>query len=235
MNPRPNVVLILADDLGYGDLACFGNPLVRTPCLDQLCREGLSLTQHYSASPLCAPARAALLTGRYNHRLGAVDVPSNRGLDRIAPDERTVADEFSARGYVTGMVGKWHNGLHDPRHHPNAKGFQEFAGFLNGGMDYYQWVLDRNGQPEQFDGRHLTDVLTHEAMGFIRRHWQQPFFLYLAYNAPHAPLQAPEPLVAHYRQLGGLSEEVCCLYAMIEQMDAGIGQEIGRASCRERV
>jgi arylsulfatase A len=224
MNPHPNVVLILADDLGYGDLACFGNPVVRTPCLDQLAREGLSLTQHYSASPLCAPARAALLTGRYNHRTGAVDVPSNRGLDRMAPDERTIADEFRARGYVTGMVGKWHNGLHDPHHHPNARGFQEFAGFLNGGMDYYQWVLDRNGRPELFDGRHLTDVLTHEAMGFIRRHCQQPFFLYLAYNAPHAPFQAPEPLIAHYRQLGGLSEEVCCLYAMIEQMDAGIGQ-----------
>lgn len=224
MKQPPNVVVIVADDLGYGDLACFGNPLVRTPCLDQLRREGLALTQHYSASPLCAPARAALLTGRYNHRTGAVDVPSNRGLDRISPDETTIADEFQARGYITGMVGKWHNGLHAPSHHPNAKGFQEFVGFLNGGMDYYQWVLDRNGEEELFDGRYLTDVLSHEAMGFVRRHWRSPFFLYLAYNAPHAPFQAPEPLIAQYRRLGGLSEEVCRLYAMIEQMDAGIGE-----------
>jgi arylsulfatase A len=221
---RPNVLLILADDLGFGDLACFGNPIVRTPCLDRLCAEGLALTQHYSASPLCAPARAALLTGRYNHRTGAVDVPSNRGLDRISPHETTIADEFHGHGYATGMVGKWHNGLHDLKHHPNAKGFREFVGFLNGGMDYYQWVLDRNGTQEHYDGRYLTDVFTDEAVGFIRRHAHAPFFLYLAYNAPHAPLQAPEPLVGHYRALGGLSDEVCHLYAMIEQMDSGIGR-----------
>ena len=221
---RTNVVLIVADDLGYGDLACFGNPIVRTPNLDRLCEQGTALTQHYAASPLCAPARAALLTGRYNHRTGAVDVPSNRGLDRISPRERTIADEFQSQGYATGMVGKWHNGLHSRQHHPNAKGFREFVGFLNGGMDYYQWVLDRNGQTELFDGRYLTDVFTDEAVGFIRRHSDTPFFLYLAYNAPHAPLQAPEPLTKSYRQLGTLSEEVCCLYAMIEQMDAGIGR-----------
>ncbi len=224
MIQRPNVVVILADDLGYGDLGCFGNPVVRTPHLDALYREGVSLAQHYSASPLCAPARAALLTGRYNHRTGAVDVPSNRGLDRLSPRETTLADEFQAHGYVTGMVGKWHNGLHDPRHHPNSRGFHEFVGFLNGGMDYYEWVLDRNGRPDPFDGRYLTDVFTDEAVGFVRRHCRESFFLYLAYNAPHAPLQAPEPLIEHYRSLGSLSEEVCRLYAMIEQMDTGIGQ-----------
>ena len=221
---HPNVILILADDLGYGDVGAFGNPVVRTPNLDRLRAEGAALVQHYSASPLCAPARAALLTGRYSHRTGAVDVPSNRGLDRISPHESTIADEFQAQGYATGMVGKWHNGLHDLRHHPNARGFREFVGFLNGGMDYYQWVLDRNGTPEPFDGRHLTDALTDEALGFVRRHAHVPFFLYLAYNAPHAPLQAPEPMVAHYRRHGGLTEEVCRLYAMVEQMDAGIGR-----------
>jgi arylsulfatase A len=145
-------------------------------------------------------------------------------LDRISPRESTLADEFHAHGYATGMVGKWHNGVHDARHHPNAKGFREFVGFLNGGMDYYQWVLDRNGSPELYDGRYLTDVFTDEAMGFIRRHAHMPFFLYLAYNAPHAPFQAPEPLVEHYRQMGDLTEDVCRIYAMIEQMDAGIGQ-----------
>lgn len=220
----PNVLLILADDLGYGDLACFGNPIVRTPHLDALADEGVTLTQHYSASPLCAPARAALLTGRYNHRTGAVDVPSNRGLDRIALDERTIGDVFSAADYATGMVGKWHNGLHDMRHHPNSRGFREFAGFLNGGMDYYRWVLDRNGSPERADGRYLTDVFSSEAVDFIRRHRKEPFFLYLAYNAPHLPYQAPESLLDHYRHNGSLTDSVRLIYAMVEAMDAGFGR-----------
>jgi arylsulfatase A-like enzyme len=221
---QPNILFILADDLGYGDLGLFGNQIVRTPNLDELGRKGVVLTQHYSASPLCAPARAALLTGRYNHRTGAVDVPSNRGLDRIALSERTIGDVFCRAGYRTGMVGKWHNGLHDMRFHPNARGFSEFAGFLNGGMDYYQWVLDRNGNSEPSDGRYLTDVFTTEACDFIHRHRDNPFFLYLAYNAPHAPYQAPDDLVQYYRRIGGLSEKVCRLYAMVESMDRGIGR-----------
>ena len=103
----PNIILIVADDLGYGDLGCFGNPDIRTPHIDRLATEGVSLMQHYSGSPLCAPARASLLTGRYNHRTGAVDVPSNRGLDRIALSEATIADMMKSAGYATGMVGKW--------------------------------------------------------------------------------------------------------------------------------
>jgi arylsulfatase A-like enzyme len=221
---RPNVVFILADDLGYGDFGLFGNTIVRTPHLDALGREGTVLTDHYSASPLCAPARAALLTGRYNHRTGAVDVPSNRGLDRIALDERTIADVFAHAGYSTGMVGKWHNGLHDLRYHPLARGFDEFVGFLNGGMDYYRWVIDRNRSPEVSDGRYLTDVFTDEAVQFIRRHRAERFFLYLSYNAPHLPYQAPESLIAAYGDTEGLTEDVRTIYAMIESMDSGIGR-----------
>lgn len=228
MRTRPNVVFILADDMGHGDIACNGNDIVRTPQLDRLARAGLQLTQHYSASPLCAPARAALLTGRYNHRTGAVDVPSNRGLDRIALGETTIADCFSAAGYATGLVGKWHNGLHDLRYHPMNRGFRECIGFLNGGMDYYHWVLDRNGVSEESDGRYLTDVFTDEALGFIDRHRDEPFYLHLAYNAPHNPLQAPEELIRHYRDHGGLSDAVCRLYAMIEAMDTGIGRVLDR-------
>lgn len=224
MKPRPNILFILADDMGYGDMAHFGNPHLRTPHLDQLARDGVTLTQHYSASPLCAPARAALLTGRYNHRTGAVDVPSNRGLDRFALTESTIADLFADAGYATGMIGKWHNGLHDMRYHPSNRGFQEFLGFLNGGMDYYNWSLDRNGAPERSDGRYLTDVFSEEAAGFIDRHANTPFFLYLAYNAPHRPLQAPEDMIERYRADGELTEEVATLYAMIESMDAGIGR-----------
>jgi len=219
---QPNIVLIVADDLGFGDLGCMGNPFVRTPHLDQLARQGIRLTQHYSASPMCAPARAALLTGRYNHRTGAVDVPSNRGLDRIALSDNTIANAFRHAGYATGMVGKWHNGLHDLRYHPNARGFDEFAGFLNGGMDYWRWVLDRNGTPEQADGRYLTDVFTDEAVSFIKRHRKHPFFLYVAYNAPHSPLQAPEEDIVPFLNDHNLG--VATLYGMIRRMDAGVGR-----------
>ena len=103
---RPNVIVFLADDQGYGDIGVFGNPDLRTPHLDRLAHEGVRLTQHYAGSPICAPARAALLTGRYNHRVGALSVESNRGLDRIALDERTIADCFKRGGYATGMIGK---------------------------------------------------------------------------------------------------------------------------------
>lgn len=220
---QPNVLFILADDMGYGDMAHYGNPIIDTPNLDQLARDGVTLTQHYSASPLCAPARAALLTGRYNHRTGAVDVPSNRGLDRFAIEETTVADVFVNAGYPTALIGKWHNGMHDMRYHPNNRGFQHFYG-LFGAMDYFNWTLDRNGTPDRTDGRYLTEVLSDEAVGFVDAHANDPFFLYLAYNAPHKPLQAPEEIIKRYRASGDLTEEVATLYAMIESMDAGIGR-----------
>lgn len=221
---HPNVIVIVADDLGYGDLGCFGNDRVVTPHLDRLADEGVRLLQHYSASPMCAPARASLLTGRYNHRTGAVDVPSNRGLDRLALSERTAADVFAAAGYATGMVGKWHNGAHDMRYHPNARGFREFTGFLNGGMDYWRWVLDRNGSSHPSDGRYLTDVFADEAASFVRRHAGEPFFLYVAFNAPHRPLQAPAGLLRDYADRGDLTEAVSAIYAMVQAMDAGIGR-----------
>ena len=109
----------MADDLGYGDLSCYGNTILSTPNIDRLAAEGVRCSQHYSGAPLCAPARAALLTGRYHHRCGALSVESNRGLDRIALRERTMGDVFAAAGYRTGYVGKWHSGLHDRRYHPN--------------------------------------------------------------------------------------------------------------------
>lgn len=221
---RTNVVVIVADDLGFGDLSCYGNPYVATPYVDSLASDGISLSSHYSASGLCAPARASLLTGRYNHRTGAVDVPSNRGLDRIAGSEATIADALKRLGYATGMVGKWHNGAHDMRYHPNARGFDEFAGFLHGGMDYWRWVLDYNGFPRVADGRYLTDVFTAEAIAFIERHRSEPFFLYVAYNAPHGPLQAPDRLLAKYNLFGDLTPSVATIYAMIEAMDIGIGR-----------
>jgi arylsulfatase A len=221
---RPNVVIILADDLGYGDLGAFGNAWARTPAIDRLAAEGVRLTQHYAGSPVCAPARACLLTGRYPHRTGAIDVEWIRGADRLALGETTLADVLGASGYATGLVGKWHLGSGDDRFHPNRRGFREFVGFHHGLSDYYDWRLDRNGVPMPADGRYLTDVLTAEAVHFIRRHRHESFFLYLAYNAPHTPLQAPADEVQPYRELGAFSEAVCRIYAMVARMDKGIAQ-----------
>jgi len=224
MKHHPNIILTLADDMGYGDISAFGNPLVQTAALDELARNGLILTQHYSASAVCAPARAGLLTGRYPHRTGAIDTLEGRGLDRLSLRETTVADVLWANGYATGLFGKWHLGALDPRYHPNQRGFQEFAGFRGGWQDYYDWRLDVNGQTRRGDGRYLTDVWTDEAVQFIERHRSEPFFLHVTYNAPHTPLQVPDEEAAPFRENGGLHEAVCRLYGMNRRMDKGIAR-----------
>lgn len=221
---RPNIVLIVADDLGYGDLGCWNGGLSQTPALDALASEGVSLAQHYSASPVCAPARASLLTGRYPHRTGAIDTLEMRGLDRLALQETTIADLLRDAGYATGMVGKWHNGALDPRYHPNRRGFEQFAGFSGGWHPYFDWRLDRNGVESKSDGRYLTDVFTDEAIGFIERHAQAPFFLYLAYSAPHFPFEAPAEDVAPFAATGRFTRAVATLYGMVKGMDRGVAR-----------
>ena len=220
----PNVIFIMADDMGYGDFGVFNNGLTRTPAIDMLVDGGLCLTQHYSASPVCAPARAGLLTGRYPHRTGVIDTYESLGLDRLSTDEITVADAFKAAGYATGLVGKWHCGANDPRYHPNRRGFGEFSGFLGGWSDYYDWYMERNGTSYKGDGSYITDTITDEAIEFIRRRQGEPFFLHLAYNAPHFPIQAPAEDVKYYRDRGSHTTAVSTLYGMIERMDQGIGR-----------
>ena len=231
MAARPNIVLILADDMGYGDFGCFGDGSARTPALDHLVATGLCLTQHYSASPVCAPARASLLTGRYPHRTGVVDTTEMRGLDRMAPSEVTIAQLLGAAGYATGLVGKWHNGALDPRHHPTTRGFAEFTGFCGGWSPYFGWPIERGTSPATQsvqDGRYLTDVFTEEAVAFVERHRAEPFFLFLSYNAPHYPFQSPPEDFARYAEIsataGGMTKAVCHIRAMIERMDAGIAR-----------
>ena len=218
-----NCVLVLADDMGYGDLGLFNEGRSHTPNLDALACDGICLTQHYSGSPVCAPARACLLTGKYPHRTGAIDTLHGRGLDRITLGERTIGDVFTAGGYRTGLIGKWHNGALDARFHPNARGFEEFVGFCGGYSDYYDYHLDVNGREHKGDGRYLTDVLTDHAQEFIRRHRQEAFCLVVAYNAPHFPMQAPHDIVQPYLDMGR-SKGISLTYAMIEVMDQGIGR-----------
>jgi arylsulfatase A-like enzyme len=222
MQNRPNIVLIVADDMGYGDFGVFNNGSIQTPALDHLVSESVCLTQHYAASPVCAPSRAGLLTGRYPHRTGAISVMEVRGQDRLALQEVTLADVLKAAGYATGLVGKWHLGAIDPRYHPNARGFDEFVGFCGGWSDYFDWRLDYNGRFRTSDGRYLTDVLTDEAISFIDRHSQEPFFLHLAYNAPHSPFQVPEGELEPFLENEDLSPQVRIIYAMIQRMDKGL-------------
>lgn len=222
----PNIVFLMADDLGYGDIGHFNGGLTHTPNIDELVGDGVCLSQHYSASPVCAPARAGLLTGRYPHRTGAVDTLEARGLDRISTDEVTLADYLRRCGYATGIVGKWHNGAMDVRYHPMRRGFDEFVGFRGGWQDYYDWQLDEGFGRRRANGQYLTDVLADEATAFLRRHRQGPFFLYVPFNAPHFPLQAPQGSVETYRQNRDLTGAVATLYAMVSEMDRAVGRII---------
>ncbi|MDJ0334062.1 sulfatase-like hydrolase/transferase [Salinibacterium sp. G-O1] len=223
MATRPNIIQIVVDDMGSGDLSSVNGGLSSTPVLDQLAADGVSLSQHYSGSPVCAPARAALLTGRYPHRTGVIDTMEARGLDRLAVGERTQADELSELGYATGLVGKWHNGAFDPAFHPTHRGFTEFVGFQGGWQDYWDWRIEKGGARMSGDGRHLTDVFTAEALDFVRRNAGEPFYLHLAYNAPHFPLQAPAELVERFHRNEVVSRAVATIYAMLAMVDDGVG------------
>jgi len=221
----PNIVFILVDDMGYGDFSKFNGGLSSTPTLDSLMDESVCLTQHYTASPVCNPSRAALLTGRYPHRTGSIDTLEWRGLERLALRERTMADILQNAGYVTGLIGKWHLGAFDPRYHPARRGFDETVCFRGGMHDYYDWRLEWGmDRVRRGDGRYLTDVWTEEAVQFIHRHRAEPFFLHLTYNAPHAPLQAPGHYVKQFEDRPDLTWGVRCVYAMIKAMDEGVAR-----------
>jgi len=221
---KPNILFILVDDMGYGDFSRFNGGLSSTAVLDGLIDDSLCFTQQYTASPVCNPSRAALMTGRYPHRTGSVDTLEWRGLERLALRETTLADVLSSAGYVTGLVGKWHLGAYDPRYHPNSRGFDESVCFRGGMHDYHRWRIECNRRVMRADGRYLTDVWTEEAVDFIRRHRRDPFFLHVTYNAPHTPLQAPEEEVRPFVESGRFTRGVSILYGMLRRMDRGVGR-----------
>lgn len=223
---KPNVILILADDMAVGDLSCF-NKASRTPNLDRLKQESVWFSRAYSGSPVCAPARASLLTGRYPHRTGVVTLNMEKypELTSLRLDETTLADRFRAGGYRTGIIGKWHLGAGEA-HHPLKRGFDEAAVFIGHLMAprYFRFRLDINGAEETFqdDDDYLTTELSNRAIDFVRRHRDEPFFLHLAHYAPHRPIDAPVDRVGQFLDRG-LPEETATVYAMIEIMDEGIG------------
>ena len=185
---KPNIVLILADDQGWGDLGITGNTNLSTPNIDAIAKNGV-MFDHFYVSPVCSPTRAELLTGRYFPRLGVYSTSS--GGERLNLVETTIAEVFKEAGYATAAYGKWHNGMQPP-YHPNARGFDDFYGFCSGHWgNYYSPMLEHNGKIVKGEG-FIIDDLTNQGLDFIDRNKERPFFLYLPYNTPHSPMQVPD-------------------------------------------
>jgi arylsulfatase A-like enzyme len=194
---RPNIVVILADDQGWGDLSIHGNTNLKTPSIDSLARDGALFDRFYVCA-VCAPTRAEFLTGRYHPRGGVRGVST--GLERLNLDEKTIADTFKAAGYATGAFGKWHNGTQYP-YHPNARGFDEFYGFCSGHWgQYFEPILERNGALVRGKG-FITDDLTDHALAFLESNKDRPFFCYVPYNTPHSPFQVPDRFYEKFKDI----------------------------------
>lgn len=218
---QPNILLIMSDDQGYGDLGRHGNEQLATPTLDKLFAEGTVLERFY-VSPVCAPTRASLLTGRYHHRTGTCGV--FQGEEILRGEEVTLPEVLDDAGYVSGCFGKWHNGNHWPET-PNAQGFDQFLGFTAGVLyDYYDPVLEHNAEELQVEG-YITDILTDAAIEFMYKTHEsgQPFLCYVPYNVPHTPIQVGDELFEKYKGMG-LSDFDAGVYGMLENMDANIAR-----------
>ena len=220
---RPNVILIMTDDQGWGDVHSHGNDKIDTPVMDKLAADGVRF-ERFFVSPVCAPTRASLLTGRYHLRTGTHGV--TRGYENMRSEEVTIAEALKQAGYVTGCFGKWHNGAHYP-YHPNGQGFDEFLGFCCGHWNnYFDTTLDRNGRSVKTKG-YISDVLTDAAIQFIKKNKDRPFFCYVPYNAPHSPFQVPDKYFDKYKARG-LDDKTACVYAMCENLDDNIGRILKR-------
>jgi len=237
MPTQPNVIFIMTDDQGYGDLSCMGSEGVRTPHIDRLAAAGARFTEGYSCSPVCSPSRAALLTGRYPGNAGVRAIlGGHRTASGLTPRVPTIATALKAQGYDTACVGKWHLGL-KPECRPNRNGFDYFFGFLAGCIDYYSHIfyygmggrgkdpthdLWENGNEIYRNGEYFTDLVTDKSVEYIREHanGDKPFFLYTAYNAPHYPMHAPEKYVDRFRHLPW---DRRMMAAMLSGVDDGVG------------
>jgi len=227
---KPNVVIILADDQGWGDLSISGNTNLRTPNIDSFARQGALLERFY-VCPVCAPTRAEFLTGRYHSRGGVRGVST--GQERLNTDERTIAETFKAAGYATGAFGKWHNGSQWP-YHPNARGFDEYYGFTSGHWgEYFDPPLEHNGKFVRGKG-YVADDFTDHALAFIEMNKAGPFFCYLPFNTPHSPFSMPDEYWNRFkdkpitmRGSDGETENVAvtrAALAMCENIDWNVGR-----------
>lgn len=225
--PRPNVLLVMTDDQGWGDLSLHGNEFIDTPHMDSVARDGAQLKWFY-VSPVCAPTRASLMTGRFHSRTGVHGV--TRGRENMRADEVTIAELFKNAGYATGCYGKWHNGAHYPAD-PVGQGFDEFVGFCAGHWDrFFDAPLrhDRAGQQSRAirsDG-YLVDVVTEYADNFMRQQHaaKQPFFCYVPYQTPHWPAQMPDKYWNRFKDIDELDIAAQSAYAMVEATDDAFGR-----------
>ena len=230
---KPNVVVVLTDDQGWGDLSLNGNTNLSTPNIDSLARDGASFDRFY-VCPVCSPTRAEFLTGRYHPRSGVYS--TSAGGERMDLDETTIADRFKSAGYATAAFGKWHNGMQYP-YHPNGRGFDYYYGFCSGHWgNYFDPMLERNGQITKGEG-FVIDDFTNEAMEFMERHKDEPFFVYLPFNTPHSPMQVPDRFwekfkdhdlpMRHRDKKENMSHARAAL-AMCENVDWNVGRLLGK-------
>lgn len=230
---QPNIIIILADDLGYGDLGCYGNNKIQTPNIDALAADGIRFTDFHSNGAVCSPTRAAFLTGRYQQRTGINGVVTAKGHRHTGLDlqETTFAEILKTAGYKTALFGKWHVG-YQPKYNPIRQGFDQFTGFVAGNVDYHAH-LDQTGIEDWWKQDKLvpetgysTDLITEHGVEFIQRNQERPFLLYLAHAAPHYPYQGRQEPAFYTREKGktkkpfrpGVYKE------MIQVMDEGVGR-----------
>lgn len=219
----PNVLLIITDDQGYGDFSINGNEHLQTPNIDRLGREGVRFDRYYVNS-FCAPTRAALMTGRWPLRTGCHGVTHNR--EAMRPSEVTLAEALKSGGYHTACIGKWHNGEQYP-FTPNGQGFDLFFGFHNGHWNNYFDATILRGSTYVKTKGYISDVLTDEALKFIEASKDQPFFCYVAYNAPHSPYQVPDRYFDKFKSRG-FDDTVSAFYGMCENLDDNVGRLLHR-------
>ena len=228
---KPNVIFILVDDMGYGDVGPYGATDLQTPHLDRMAREGVKLTDNYAAAPVCTPTRIAFLTGRYQQRSGIEWAFAGAGSPGLATSETSVARMVKNNGYATGLMGKWHVGI-TPETGPNAHGFDEFFGFLGANIDFYthREVIPERGFPDLYENTtpvkrdgYMTHLITDRSVDFIERHAGKPFFLFVSYNAPHWPFQPPNRrwVATAENRLEGTREDY---NGMVEAIDDGVGE-----------
>ena len=224
----PNIVMVMTDDQGYGDLSLHGNPWIKTPNMDRIANEGAQFDRFF-VQPSCAPTRAALLSGRFPTRTGVTGV--TRGYEFMRGEEVTIAELLRDAGYATGCFGKWHNGGNWP-YHPNAQGFDEFVGFCGGHWnDYFDPILERNGTSFQAHG-FIADIITDYAIEFIEREHEadeRPFFCYVPYNTPHTPASVPVDTWRQWSDRTDVEDPFDrAMYALVENVDDNMGRLLAK-------
>tara|TARA_R100001132_G_scaffold27557_1_gene35466 strand:- start:38704 stop:40044 length:1341 start_codon:yes stop_codon:yes gene_type:complete len=238
---KPNIVLIMADDLGYGDLSCYGSQNGKTPHLDQLAARGMRFTDFHSSGAVCSPTRAGLLTGRYQQRAGIDGVvyadPRKNRHHGLQKNEITLAQCLQDAGYQTGMFGKWHLG-YQRQYNPTFRGFQHFVGYVSGNVDYFAHldgtgVFDwwHNAELNRAEQGYVTHLINDHAVNFIRQQREKPFFVYIAHEAVHSPYQGPGDQPMRKEGVGDIKsarrKDIANAYReMNTEMDKGIGQVV---------